>query len=275
MKKAVWMVVLVCLLVNCSTPKPLLPEPTDVLVDWNSLHLSGKLVYVRFATGGNQLVQLDLSTGKSKLLFQPPDKGVLSAAAVSPEGGQIALVYSSPPPSGESYALPTIFLLPADGSGRFEPLLPNVGPKDSYFNPAWTPDGRQIYATHYHQGSGENDPDDTRIVKISLDGDVTSVLDHVTWPEISPDGKKMAFLTIDPRSGLNQLAIAKADGSDPTDLLVGADFPTEDAHRFTPDGLALVFSAALPRGSFQASPFEKLMGIEVAEAHNLPSDLYE
>ena len=85
----------------------------------------------------------------------------------------------------------------------------------------------------------------------------------------------MAFLTIDPRSGLNQLAIAKADGSDPTDLLVGAAFPTVDAHRFTPDGLALVFSAAIPTVSFQPDLFEKLMGVEVAEAHNLPSDLFE
>ena len=63
----------------------------------------------------------------------------------------------------------------------------------SYFNLAWTPDGQQIYATHYHHGSDENDPDDTRIVKISLDGKVTSVLNHATWPEISRIARKWPF----------------------------------------------------------------------------------
>ncbi|HVN55436.1 MAG TPA: DPP IV N-terminal domain-containing protein [Anaerolineaceae bacterium] len=279
MRRIAAVIVLASFLASCSpqaTPTPTsFPTPVDIPVDWASLHLSGKLMYIRFRDPGNQLVQLDLASGQSKVVFQTPERGVLSAAALSPDGAQIALTYSAPPPPGESFLFPTLYLLPADGSDSLKKLIPGVGKDDSYFNPSWAPDSKAIYATHYHRGSGGSDMDRDLIEKVTLDGKAAPVIDSATWPEVSPNGTKLAYLTIDPKTLLNNLAIANADGSDPRLLLPGKDFPTVDAHRFTPDGKAILFSAANPStSSRRQTPLERLFGVEVVTAHNLPSDLY-
>ena len=280
MKRIAAAIALAFFLAGCSaqaTPTPTsFPTAVDIPVDWASLHLSGKLVFIRFLDLGNQLIRLDLASGQSKVIFQAPERGVLSGAAVSPDGAQVALTYSSPPPQGESFIFPTLFVLPADGSGSPKALIPGIGKDDSYFNPSWTPDSKAIYATHYHRGSGGSDPDRNLIEKISLDGKAAPVIDNATWPEVSPDGTRLAYLTIDPKTLLNNLAIANADGSHPELLLPSSEFPTVDAHRFTPDGgKAILFSAANPpNSSLRQTPLEWLLGVKVVEAHNLPSDLY-
>jgi Tol biopolymer transport system component len=45
-----------------------------------------------------------------------------------------------------------------------------------------------------------------------------------------------------------------------------------DAPIFSPDGQTILFSAPPPPQAYQPNWFEKLMGIEVVKAHEIPSD---
>ncbi|HXQ39245.1 MAG TPA: hypothetical protein VN843_34920, partial [Anaerolineales bacterium] len=82
------------------------------------------------------------------------------------------------------------------------------------------------------------------------------------------------YVSLDPASGLNELYVANADGSNPQKItLTGPSLPgIIDAPIFSPDGTSILFSAPPPLQAYQPNWFEKLMGVQVAKAHSIPSD---
>ena len=73
--------------------------PTRVIKsmeDIPDVGLSGKLVLVKWYPGGNQLIELDLTSGRVRTLFQAPKDSLLLDAEVSPDSQQILLSYSPP-----------------------------------------------------------------------------------------------------------------------------------------------------------------------------------
>lgn len=100
------------------------------------------------------------------------------------------------------------------------------------------------------------------------------IVDHAFWPRISSDSSKLVYVSLVPVSGLNELFIANADGSNSRKVsFSGAWIPDIiDAPIFSPDGQSILFSAPGPSQSYQPNWFEKLMEIQVAKAHSVPSD---
>jgi Tol biopolymer transport system component len=79
---------------------------------------------------------------------------------------------------------------------------------------------------------------------------------------------------MDPMTGKNKIFLANPDGSNAQEVsLSGAWTPDIiDAPIFSLDGQSIIFSALSPPQSYTPNFVEKLLGIQVAEAHMIPSD---
>jgi Tol biopolymer transport system component len=99
---------------------------------------------------------------------------------------------------------------------------------------------------------------------------VTAVAENGIWPRVSPDGRSLAYIHIDQDSLAAELVLAERDGSNATVLVLRDRFMTLDAPFFSADGQWLYFSAVAEQTS-SATWWERLLGIEVVSAHNLPS----
>jgi Tol biopolymer transport system component len=106
------------------------------------------------------------------------------------------------------------------------------------------------------------------------DGTPEKILDRAYWPRISADGARLVYVTLDPASGLNELWTANANGSNAQKVNFSGPWIPDiiDAPIFLPGDESILFSAPAESTSHQPDWFEKLAGIQVARAHNVPSD---
>ncbi len=257
------------------TPPTSAGQGNSIPVSWRALNLSGQLIMILPTANGTNIAQLDLITGVIKTLYQAPQQALLNTALVSPDDKQILLVYAPPVSSANQQTYTSLYLMPRDGSSTPKPIFPPSS-TDAYFAPAWAPDGNSIYTSHFIQGTGdENNPDQFAIERVTLDGKSSRVLGNAEWPRISPDGTRLSFVSATPNSSNNELYLANSDGSQPIPALQPGAFPAVDDHFFTPDGKSVIFSAV---NNYQTVPtptvLERLLGIQVASAHTIPSDWY-
>jgi Tol biopolymer transport system component len=223
---------------------------------------------------GTSLQRLDLVSGVMQPIYQAPDRALISTALVSPDGKQILLAYAPPPTEQTQLVYTSLYLLPADGSSAPKPIFAGPPVGEAFFAPVWAADGKAIYTSHFHRGT-DTVPDRFSIDRVTLDGQLKQVLADAQWPSLSPDGKQMAYVSAAP-NGSNDLYLAGVDGSNPHRAVPAGAFPAVDDHLFTPDGKGIVFSAVNPLPAPNPTPslFERLLGIEVVSAHNVPSDWY-
>jgi hypothetical protein len=237
---------------------------------------SGKLLVIQYHEEGNTLLELNLETGASRVLFQAPKNSWLAEAVASPDYQQLVLTYAAPT-SGEEiqFGYTDLYQMPSDGSGAPVPFLTRPTEKDSYFYPTWGVDGQSIYLTHLYQvNPGEPVPSyQNDIEAATLDGQTHTVIPHGLWPALSPDGEQLAYLLSDPVNYTIELYVANPDGSSPYPVLENVLAPV-DAHLFSHDGNYLIFSMVNLQPSPTRSWWEKLLGVQVASAHNVPSDWY-
>ena len=264
---------------NTSVPSNCVLPATHIPVTWGHLNLTGKLVYLSSATQSDQLTSsiqmLDLATGEMTGIFTGSAAWIFYAT-VSQDAKMLAMSYAPPAQSNASSGR-SLFFMPLDGSGGPQPLLSQPTPDDHYTQVEWSPDGKYIYFVHYNSkrpNGGQLDPIyDIRRMRYS-DGQTEQVADHAFWPRISPDSSKIVYVFVDPASGKNELVVANADGSNSRRVPLSAPGIPEviDAPIFSPDGQSILFSAPEPSQSSQPNFFEQVMGIQVAKAHNVPSD---
>lgn len=239
--------------------------------------LTGRLVLIQYHPQGNRLLELNLASGQVQELFRAPSRSWLSEAVVSPAGDQILLTYAAPPPDNTpQFGFTDFYLLNYRGARSPRPFLLRSEAEESFFHPAWSPNGQSIYYTHlYRQNPGERVPSyQNDIEQISLSGDRKTVLPHALWPAVSPDGAVISYLTVDETGLGNDLYITSADGSSPAPVLKPGAATPVDAHLFTADGTSLVFSMVNPPESEPASWMQRFFGVQTAHAHNVPSDWY-
>ena len=100
------------------------------------------------------------------------------------------------------------------------------------------------------------------------------IADHAFWPRLSSDSTRLLYVSLDPVSGRNELFQANADGSNPQPVVFSGPWIPDliDAPIYSPDGGSILFSAPGPVQSYQPKWFDKLMGIRIVKAHNVPSD---
>ena len=261
-----------------NTPSSSIPA-TQVPVTWAHLDLTGKLVYLSSATEGNQLTSsvqiLDLVTGEAATLFSVPQAWIYYAT-VSPDAKMMVMSYA-PPKESSSSSGRSLYIGPMDASSGPQPLLPQPTPDDHYTQAEWSPDGKYIYFVHYNSkrpNGGQLDPIYDILRMRYSDGQTEQIADHAFWARVSSDASRLVYIFVDPASGRNELFVANADGSNAQRVaLSGTQIPEViDAPIFSPDGQSILFSAPVPGQSYQPNFLERMMGIQVAKAHNVPSD---
>jgi Tol biopolymer transport system component len=269
---------------NATTPNtignPLLPS-TTIPVTWTSLNLNGTLVYISGQQGGNgnpilSIQALNLATGLITTIFQGPEIAWVYYMSVSPDERQLVMSYSEPA-QNQGPVNELLYTLPLDGSTQ--PQLFVIPPSiyDQYIQAEWSPDGKYIYYVHNNY---QNQPLDQHypiyeIYRVAFpSGQPEKVADQAFWPRLSADGSHLVYISMDPTTGKNKLFLANADGSNAQEVnLSGAWTPDIiDAPIFSPDGQSIMFSAPIPPQTSSPSWLEKLFGVQVAEAHSIPSD---
>jgi Tol biopolymer transport system component len=256
---------------------PMFPT-TQVPVTWGDLHLTGKLIYPSSITDGNKVTAtiqiVDLVTGELATLFSASSAWIYYAA-VSPDDKWLVISYAPPLETNPSPNR-TLYIMPLDASNAPQPLFAAPTPDDHYTQAEWSPDGKYIYYVHYnHAEAGGGSNEVYEIFRMTFpDGKPEKIIDHASWPRLSSDSTKLVYVSLDPASGKNELFLANADGSDPQQIPLAGPQPPDiiDAPMFLSDGQSILFSAPSPGQSYQPKWLERLMGIQVAKAHNIRSD---
>jgi len=274
--------VLALCLAGCSVALPASTQPSGsgsspTPLAWAGLGLSGRLILIVQALNGFAIISMDLVTGNSAPIYQADQGALLSSALVSPDGKQILMTYAPPTNSQNQFSYTSLYLIPIDGSKKPQPLFASASTTDAYFAPAWAPDGKSIYTSHYHKESDPTGAGDTfTIDQVSLDGHSQAVIQNGQWPRLSPDGKRISYVTAFSTNGQNDLYQADSNGKNITPVIKPGTFLAVDDHFYSPDGKSIIFSAVNPA---QPAPtqtsLDRFLGISIASAHNIPSDWYQ
>ena len=253
---------------------------TQVPMTWSGLQLNGKLIYLSSSSENDTKIAtiqlLDLSTGTVATIFSAPPGAWIYYATISPDRKQMIMSYEPAPQAGLA-STRSLFSLALDGSASPQPFLTPPTPDDHYTQVEWSADGKYIYYVHYnHETQAASQFYETyEIFRMKYpNGEPEKILDRAFWPRLSADSSKLVYVSLDPVSGLNELFIANADGSNSQKIAFSGSWIPDiiDAPMISPDGQSLLFSAPGPGQSYQPNWVEKLMGIQVAKAHSIPSD---
>ena len=247
---------------------------TTIPVTWAALNLSGKLVYTSAVFQGQSILidirSLDLTTGVVTTIFETPNGGWVEAVTVSPDNNQLVICYV--PPAGAPYAgQKALYGMPLDGSTFPQLLFTLPSLEDNYYQPAWSPDGKYIYFTHFKNQSAIFD-----IWRMPYpNGNLEKLADNASWSRVSGDGTRLVYVWIDSATGVNRLYVANTDGSDANNIpLTGSSVPKIiDAPMFSADGQSIIFSAPNPARSFVSGLFLVWLDIKwVLKNGSIPSD---
>lgn len=263
--------------------QPAIPMPTVMVpVTWGRLGQSGELLFVTADASNSRngftasLRQLDLATGALSSIFQPPDDSWIDSFSVSPDRKRIALAYAPPPARPEMPVGETgIYIVPWAEPRIPQALLSPTDKQDLYFHPVWSPDARYLYYVHV-EPQGTSGTYVYSIERIGASGgQPMTVVENAYWPQLSPDGAKLVYVTNEPSGSVFDLYIAASDGTDARRLDLPPSFPAVDAPFFSPDGKMLYFSAIDVVSSTGPSWLDRLLGVQVASAHSVPSDWWQ
>jgi hypothetical protein len=79
---------------------------------------------------------------------------------------------------------------------------------------------------------------------------------------------------VNPANSQNELYLADITGENQTPLLGPESYPAVDDHLYTLDGKTVIFSAVNNLPTPTPTVLERIFGIQVVSAHNVPSDWY-
>lgn len=252
---------------------------TQVPVTWAHLNLTGKLVYLSSTLEGEQLTStiqmLDLVSGTVTTIFSIPGAWAYYAT-LSPDEKWLVMSYI-PPKQSNSSSSRSLYIIPLDTSAEAQPLFAPPTPDDHYIQVEWAPDGKYLYYVHYNSQIrmvGQLDPVYDILRMRYPDGEPEKIADHAFWPRVSSDSSRLVYILVDPDTAKNELFVSNADGSNSRHVeLSGPQVPEIlDAPIFSPDGRSILFSAPEPTQSYQPNLFERVLGIQVVRAHDVPSD---
>ena len=254
---------------------------TQIPVTWSNLNLTGKLVYINGTVEEDvfhlEIQVLDLLTGEVTTIFDAPKYSWVYYISVSPDHKQLLMTYS-PPPGDNEPPDQNIYIMPLDGSQPPKPLFTPPTKEDDYVEVEWSPDGKYIYFSH---ANFQITPQPDQIYPLYdvyrmayPDGKPERIVEKAFWPRLSSDSSELAYISVDLFLRENKLFISDSDGKNAHEVVLsGQQIPdVKDAPIFTPDGKTLIFSAPVPAQAYQPNWLDKVMGVQIAKAHNVPSD---
>ena len=249
-------------------------------VTWAGLNLTGRLVYSRLSSNNDtsalSLETLDLVSGAIRTIFTAPEDAWVYYSTVSPDGKQLIISYVPPFDSNPSRNQ-ALYMLPMDGSHPPQLVSMPPTPYDQYLQVEWSPDGKYLYYVYnnYNAQPADQIYPSYKIFRMAYpDGQPEKIVDNAFWPRISLDSSRLVYVSLDPVSGMSELFLANADGSNAQAINITGSQKEgiKDAPIFSPDGQSIFFSAPSPSQSYQPNWFDKLTGVQIAKAHSVPSD---
>ena len=241
------------------------------------MSLRGKLLLSDYDLG---ITQIDLATKQISQIFHPPENGFVGSAVLSPDGQEFFLIYSRPRGIREPhYGAASLYTLSGDVSGEPIPLLKEDDYDNYYYSPSWSPDSQSLYYGRLYQplpGIPAAQPTGYFLDRYMFSSNSTQTLiSNVLNVRISSDGKNLFYVSVDPDTTLSNIYKATPEGSNPQSLLPEGENWIINSMALAPDGETLVFSSAddsvFPRS---LSWLDKLLGVGIAQAHDVPSDLF-
>ena len=254
---------------------------TQIPVTWGDLNLTGRLVYINGTVAEDvfhlQIQVLNLLTGEVTTIFDAPKYSWVYYISVSPDHKQLLMTYS-PPPGDNEPPDQDIYIMPLDGSQPPKPLFTPPTKADDYVEVEWSPDGKYIYFSHANFQLTPQ-PDQIyplyEVYRIAYpDGKPERIVEKAFWQEFSSNSSQLAYISVDLFLRENKLYISDSDGKNAHEVVLnGQQIPeVKDAPIFTPDGKTLLFSAPVPAQAYRPNWLDKVMGVQTAKAHNVPSD---
>lgn len=240
------------------------------------LSLSGRLFY---SQGRGGIWLLDLATGAAALWWQPPGNGAVRGLAASPDGSRLVIAYTRDLEEGAETGPSDLYITSTDAPDP-QPLLEREVAPQEFRDPAWSPDGRWIYFTHFRIFEADENSDRAYILNVErLDPDTGErqvVVEDGQHPSLSPDGRRIVYRRFDRETFVQPLMVASLDdgpagSSEAREIVPYGAFEAVASARFTPDGSAIVFSAS---GALQPSQTESQNISGRAYAHGSPWDLW-
>ncbi len=223
----------------------------------------------------------DLAGAIPTPLFRAPAGAEVRQLDVAADGR--TLVYAwVPPPGPDAALLDRSELVAVDlAAPGWQPveLLGGETAGEYLLEPALSPDGRYCY----HVRVAPTEDYLTGYTSVTLrrldlrSGEVTDIIDNGIWPTVSPDGRRIAFVGVQPQSQQRGLFVANADGRELAMLVPVGRFFDVDAPVFSPDGRWIWFAVAEEdeRDARAGTWWERLLPFAPAYAHNdhdVPSD---
>jgi len=202
------------------------PITNDGQLKYAPLVTDGTRVYFKEDTSqGSDLMQVSISGGEPvPVPTFPRGAGILD---ISPSRTELLLIHGG---GANQLERPLWILpLPSGAPRRLGDVLGHAG--------TWSPDGRKIvYAKGQHLLLANTDGSETRKL-VTVPGGI----DYLRW---SPDGRRLRFMVLDPKTNALSLWEVAADGTDLHPLLPGWNNPPNELYgSWTPDGRYFVFQA--------------------------------
>ena len=225
----------------------------------------------------------DMQSGTETVIRRSPADHYYTYPRWSPDGKQIAYALDQPYTGQPSQQWGSdIIVAAADGGGERTVLKrPAAGLKVEGL--AWLPNGAALLA-----GIIETNIQDGRFIsqvfrveRVDLaTGTRTPLVEEATYPAVSPDGGRIAYITYGEGDKQGGLWVARPDGSE-RNLIVSTSGRLASAYypRFSPDGTSIAFSAVTigsgqaPRPAQPAArrwPWQP----QTAAAHGFPMDVW-
>lgn len=257
-----------------ATPPPT-PSWPLVLPTATASPVAGKLLLVH---GGN-FYAFDLGTLKEAALTHLPSTAFAASPVLSPDRKRLAYSFFVMPANANDAGGSDLYVMDVDGQNvrlvRSHPV-----PEASYAEPSWTPDGKAVVVTYrmpFPAGGNTNGLQPVALVRISLEGNATTTLvDGGQTPAVSPDGKHLAYLTVNQTGVATGIWVGDADGKGARDVLSGRGFSMVRGLSFSPTGDFLAF-AAVGGPVVTPTPARARVGVPgmaIAEAHGIPWDIW-
>ncbi len=234
----------------------------------------GPQIYRRWMDSGQTAKLTNLTAEPAGIAWSPDDQWIsftmfvpekapdLIQMPTAPEGAKWAepakvidrLIYRF---NGAGYLKPGfthLFVVPAQGGtprqisdGKFH----HGGLAFQSSEAVWTPDGKFLLMSANRHPDFESDPLNTEVYEFAVaDGSVKALTKRKgpdNSPEVSPDGKRIAYVGFDDRYQgyqVRQLYVMDRDGSN-SQLLSGAFDNDVQSPRWAPDGNGIYFASAV------------------------------
>jgi dipeptidyl aminopeptidase/acylaminoacyl peptidase len=203
---------------------------------WASLSWSPDASMIATWGAGHDLQRIDVATGEVTRIPVPREFSTGGPVAWSPDGTTLAFVAS---PADDDFGLSYLYAIDADGGDLRQlvedPVLQIRTP------PAWSPDGRTLVYDDLSNELAALDLESGRAVELtnSANDGPGAIFGISTAPTFSPDGTRIAFLRNSPDTGLYEVWVMDADGSNERRI----------THETTVDMESLDWQPVIQRGS--------------------------